>query len=295
MFPLIFSSMVSRHPRNQLMSKKTDYPEYQFSETDAINNLVRFALLNKPGTYPFDHHHSHNYNEVLVFLKGGGNHNISFQDNPVLDHSIHLLAANDVHWIEREKDSYGFAIVYKDQFLHKLESLNTSIPFSSCFTESRIINLTSEEAKRFSLLFQEMQDNTTDTLYLLNLAGAFLTRIATSFLQQTILPRSNDPLALRYIELVNTNFRKHLKAAEYAALLHVSTTTLQKRIKQSTGHTCQHFKQERLLKEAKKLLVQEVQHIQEISDDLGFEEPAHFSNWFSKQTGNSPSSFSKAL
>ncbi|RQO32553.1 hypothetical protein DBR32_02845 [Taibaiella sp. KBW10] len=267
------------------------YQTYKYSDDDVKSNIARFVQLDNPGSYPFDNFHAHEYNEVMVFLKGGGTHNISFQHYNIEDNSIHLIAARDLHWVERHMQSSGFAIVYKEQFLYKLATINPEIDFRHIFDYSRIIRLNEEEQQKFAFIFREMQDNAGDKLYMLQLIGAMLTKIATSFHHIPHTPKTNDPLLQKIISLIHKNFKRNWTLSQYAALLHVAPRTLQNRIKQASGQTVKQLVQDRILKEAKQLLITSDHNINEIALELGFKEAAHFTNWFKMQAGVTPSEF----
>lgn len=267
------------------------YQTYKYSDDDVKSNIARFVWLDNPESYPFDNFHAHEYNEIMVFLQGGGTHNISFREYNIEDASIHLIAARDLHWVERNMQSSGFAIVYKEQFLYKLAAINPEIDFRQIFDYSRIIRLTGEERQKFDFLFREMQENFSDKLYMLQLIGALLTRIATSFHHIPHTPRTNDPLLQKTISLIHKQFKQNWSLLQYADALHVSTRTLQNRIKQASGKTLKQLVQDRMLKEAKQLLVSSGYNISEIALELGFKEAAHFTNWFKTQSGITPSEF----
>ncbi len=80
-------------------------------------------------------------------------------------------------------------------------------------------------------------------------------------------------------------------ATAYAERLSVHVNHLNKVLKENLGHTTTELITQRILQEAKILLKQTDWSISEIAYSLGFEEVAHFSNFFKKQTTVSPNSF----
>lgn len=78
---------------------------------------------------------------------------------------------------------------------------------------------------------------------------------------------------------------------DYADRLAVHVNHLNKVLKEHTGQTTSELIGKRLVQEAKILLKQTEWNVSEISYSLGFEEVAHFSNFFKKQTDMSPLKF----
>jgi len=80
-------------------------------------------------------------------------------------------------------------------------------------------------------------------------------------------------------------------AADFAASLAVHVNHLNRAIKNTTGKTTTTLISERLISEAKALLKHTDWNVAEISQSLGFEEAAHFNNFFKKATALTPSKF----
>lgn len=111
--------------------------------------------------------------------------------------------------------------------------------------------------------------------------------------------RAADRVSAIFIELLERQFpietpRQQLalrSAGDFATRLSVHVNHLNKVLKEATGKTTTEIIGNRLTQEAKILLRQTNWNISEIAWSLGFEELAHFSNFFKKQTGLSPVNF----
>lgn len=270
---------------------KSQYPTYKYTEEDAKKQLARFVRLDNPGTYPFDTFHAHEYNEVIVFTTGNGNHNINFKNHKIQKNSIHLLVAKDIHWLERSMDSSGFSIVYKDQFLYKLQMMNPEIDFQHILRYSRVINLNEEEAQSFCFIFKEMLENEKQSAYLLQIIGAFITKTATLNHPEPAATKIYDPLIAKVLALIEEHYKSKKTVSEYATLLNITSRTLQNRLKKVSGLTLNDLQNERILKEAKRLLCISEMNIGEIAFELGFNETSHFTNWFKKHTNCLPTRY----
>lgn len=102
-----------------------------------------------------------------------------------------------------------------------------------------------------------------------------------------------------FVELLERQFpitspgqRLELRTAkDYADRLAIHVNHLNKVLKESTGKTTTDFIGGRIAQEAKILLKQTDWNVSEIAYSLGFEEVAHFSNFFRRQAGLSPLGF----
>lgn len=112
-------------------------------------------------------------------------------------------------------------------------------------------------------------------------------------------PDANSRITSIFTELLERQFpietpsqRFNLRSAkDFADLLSVHVNHLNRAIRQTTGKTTTTHIFERLTSEAKALLRHTNWNVAEISYSLGFEEPAHFNNFFKKQTNVTPSSY----
>lgn len=272
---------------------KKNYPTYKYSGADAKNKLARYTRLDNPESYPFDNLHAHEFNEILVFIKGGGIHNINFQNHTIKNNSIHLLASNDLHLVERDMNSQGFAIVYQEQFLYKLQEFSKKEGLIELFSESKVINLTDNEVKDFQFLFTELMDNNQNTSYTLSLIGTFLSKIAHTFENTIHIPHNTDPIVQEVFRLINKHYYEHRPLQFYADELNIPLRTLTRRIKDASGNNVRMFIQDKILKEAKRRIIQAGNnlHIGTIAHELGFSDTAHFTNWFKRKTGVCPTQF----
>ncbi|HEX5170321.1 MAG TPA: helix-turn-helix transcriptional regulator [Cyclobacteriaceae bacterium] len=96
----------------------------------------------------------------------------------------------------------------------------------------------------------------------------------------------------RQFPIENTTQVLQLKTAkDFADTLKVHVNHLNKVLKETTGKTTTDIIASRINQEAKILLKQTTWNISEIAYSLGFEEVAHFSNFFKKHTKISPLAF----
>jgi len=99
---------------------------------------------------------------------------------------------------------------------------------------------------------------------------------------------SNDSFTKDISQLIEINFRKPLKMAFYAGELAMSEKTLSRKLHEKLGTSLIDLLHKRRLKEAK-LLISNGVSIADTAFELGFKETSHFSSFYKKYTGASPS------
>ena len=116
--------------------------------------------------------------------------------------------------------------------------------------------------------------------------GSSSARLSDSFLQ---LLESQFPIASprHPIRLRNAN--------EFAGQLAVHTNHLNRALKESTGKTTTELISERLIREAKALLLHSNWNITEIGYGLGFDHASNFNIFFKKGSGQTPNQFRKQV
>lgn len=123
----------------------------------------------------------------------------------------------------------------------------------------------------------------------------FILEIEAKEIQINKLP-SNIRLFKRFDELLNNQFPLDSPAyplllkspSDFASQLNVHVNHLNSSIKSVTGQTTTQILKKKIVEESKKLLMFTDWDISQVGYTLGFDEPAHFNNFFKKYTNISP-------
>ena len=117
------------------------------------------------------------------------------------------------------------------------------------------------------------------------------TRIAKKNLPISELPNNKMDLIREYNLLVEKHFREKHQVGDYAELLNKSPKTLSNTFLKYYNRSPLQIINERIVLEAKRLLMYSDKKTQEISYDLGYSEIGHFSKFFKKHTGHTPKKY----
>jgi AraC-like DNA-binding protein len=169
-----------------------------------------------------------------------------------------------------------------------------------------IYHITPKQYKEFSAIFDKMHAEIgSDYTFKYDLLRTYVMELI--HYGQKLTPMAGEETQLNasaristlFIELLERQFpvesitqNIQLKtAADFAQTLGVHVNHLNKVLKEVTGRTTSEIISSRITQEAKILLKQTTWNVSEIAYSLGFEEVAHFSNFFKKNAKLSPLSF----
>lgn len=108
--------------------------------------------------------------------------------------------------------------------------------------------------------------------------------------ESAALTRASQHVA-RFAALVDTDFAGHATLEHYAQRLGIGAAHLNALCRQVTGHSALALVHARLMLEAKRMLIYTSMTIRDVSDALGFSDPAYFTRFFRHRAGLAPRDF----
>ncbi|MDR6197644.1 AraC family transcriptional activator of pobA [Siphonobacter sp. BAB-5404] len=211
------------------------------------------------------------------------------------------------HWVPTGEGLSGNFCIFTDAFLIKSKS-GVELDELPIFQAGGfpVFQLEDDQAKDILLIFNKMKQEIASNYafkydllrtYVIELIhyGQKLQPATVSQPAQTATTRVSSlfvELLERQFPIESPNQKLSLRSAkDYAERLSIHVNHLNKALKESTGKTTTDMISNRIIQEAKLLLKQTDWNISEIAYSLGFEEVAHFSNFFKKQTSFTPVAF----
>jgi len=216
--------------------------------------------------------------------------------NPVVPYTLERLS----------DDHTGYFCIFREAFFdmgmrRNLSELPMFLPGGK-----PAYSLTKAQDKAISVIYEKMlEEINSDYTFKFDLLRNYLTELIHQALKmqpsQTLYqhPNANTRITAVFTELLERQFPIESpsqqftlrSASDFAKQLSVHVNHLNRAIRETTGKTTTEHIAERLIGEAKALLRHTNWNISEIAYCLGFEEPAHFNNFFKKQTSMAPSAF----
>lgn len=162
-----------------------------------------------------------------------------------------------------------------------------------------IISIPDDQKAKFKLLYQVFVEefSTPDNIQgdmlqmLLKRLIIICTRLAKE--QHIVKKLDNEQIDVvrKFNVLVDTHYKTKRKVSDYADMLYKSPKTLSNLFAIYNQKSPQQIILDRLALEAKRLINFTDKQNQEIAYELGFNDPAHFSRFFKKMIGQSPTKY----
>ena len=245
--------------------------------------------------------HGHDFYLILVITKGSGVHTIDFTDYEVAPNTMFIVSPGQIHQWNVSNDVDGFILFFtKEFFLHDFDTDRlTRFPFFNSTFSLPYFNLTRSETDdillKYKLIFKEYKNKSSSyqemiRMYL-NAMFIELSRIQDTRNRQSS-KFSYELLQLnRYEALVDKYFRRHRPLSCYSKKMNITVRQLGYLCKKTVGKTPSEILNDRIMLEAKRLVIHSKLSISAISDELNFSDSSYFIRLFKKITNQTPEQF----
>lgn len=268
-------------------------------------NVFRIADLQKKAggksTMPYDRR---SYYKISLII---GRNRAEYADKVIeIEKSALLFATPKIpyHYLPYDDQQTGQFCIFTSEFITPANSgiILDELPLFKSGGYP-IFELTDSQTEELKVIFEKMQNELVSDY-------AFKYDLLRNYLQELIhygqklqpatalypMHNASARVSSLFLELLERQFpiesvdqQLRLRTAkDFADTLAVHVNHLNKVLKENTGHTTTDLIAERLIREAKIILKQTNWNISEIAYCLGFEQLAHFSNFFRKHTQLSP-------
>lgn len=252
--------------------------------------------INKP--------HKHNFYLVMLFTEGSGMHEIDFERFEIKPGSLFLLCPGKMHNWELSDDIKGYIFFHSKEFydLNFSSKRVDNYPFYYSAQNSPVIYLEGSKLLEMENLFANVQQEYEGEVFmqqqkLLALIDLIYIELSRVFWDRSIpiqASYSGYAIKLRKLEnLIDQHFIAEKSPAKYAEMMHISLKHLNRICKSLIGKTVTDLILDRVILEAKRMLIHTESTVSEVAVELGYTDYSYFSRLFKKRYGASPNSFKR--
>ena len=262
---------------------------------------VQVRPIEYRNPYDFTREHRHTYFEIFFFEKGGGSQLIDFHELPVEDHSCYIVFPQQIHLLKRAPDAYGTLLQFREEVIpaSQVRILLKQLSFGGqpavFFEKDR--NQLLEYNPLIALLKSSSEKPTAHSQdAALNFLQALLLQLMENKSNENIvIPVADRKLLFEFQQLLEEQFMYNHLVSKYASSLNSTEKKLSAATKQYLGLSPLQVIHNRILLEAKRLLLFDGSSHKEIAYKLGFDSPASFSLFIKNKTGFNPSELNLEL
>jgi AraC family transcriptional regulator, transcriptional activator of pobA len=241
----------------------------------------------------------HTFAEIFWLSGGAGSHVIDFVAYPIQPNTLYFIAPGQIHYWQIAEPVDGYALLLPPEFFRAssqglLDELTLFVPGE----QDRAFHVPPAEAVAIDWIVQALVNEYAQVQFGQLTVLQALVDMLLVYAQRALLarrpPESSDApvrLSRRFLRLVEEHYAQLHSVAAYAELLGVTAGHLGDTISEVLGRSAGAVIRERLMLEARRLLVHSDDTSATIAQTLHFVDSSHFSRMFRQATGQSPLQF----
>jgi AraC-like DNA-binding protein len=273
-----------------------DISRYSFKDVFSLSavQFEKACVINKPEqieTY-----------SIFWIKEGKGTYNIDFEQYSFDGNVLFFLSPGQVFSVDSEKVKEAYRINFVKDFYciqtHDKEVACNGVLFNNIY-ETPFVSPCKKDTQKLDFilenLIEEFSNNATAQYDMLQayLKQFIILAVRIQNENHQIKENSESKLFKDFSVLVEMNFKKMHSVTEYANRLGVSPKSLTKNFQKIGTDTPSNFIKNRIILEAKRQILYSTDAVKQIAFNLGFNDPAYFSRFFTKSTLKSPLQFKK--
>lgn len=248
--------------------------------------------------------HGHTFYHLVYFTQGAGYHTIDFDRFEVRPYQLYAMVPGQVHrWnFEGFVDGYvlNFSAPFFQSFLLRPDYIDEFAFFQGQAKQS-VLDIPEALRPQVAVLFEEMVR--LDSAMGMFRVDKLRVLILKLFLDLADLQAPAQPSPLSYNAVLMRNFKKLVEKhytelrlpKDYAAMLYITPNHLNAICSDLLGQSAGTVIRDRVILEAKRLLVNPGHSIAAIADVLNFKDNSYFSKFFKKYTETTPEAFRRTM
>ncbi|MES2805711.1 MAG: AraC family transcriptional regulator [Bacteroidota bacterium] len=255
------------------------------------NHLIDHSFVEEP--------HRHNSYVLVFFTKGSGTHEIDFDVFTIQPGSMFFLQPGQMHHWNLSDDVEGFVIFYSQEMYNLYFGQKTigDYPFYSSVDNKPEMFFDATESKLIlpyfeSLILETQANQLLKQDKIMNLLDIIHIEIARKYSETHLHEAHSYNVKIKTFELVlEHNFKKEKAPSFYASQLAITLKHLNRICNEMLQKTTTEVVTDRIILEAKRMLMDKKFTVNEIATELGFDDYSYFTRLFKKNTLMTPTDF----
>ena len=249
-----------------------------------------------------DEPHNHEFEELIVGIKGELEHFIDFKTETFKAPFISFVTKGKVHRVKpiiKDNKFNAWVIRFKSEFIPE-----TTFQLYSYYHDHA--NLQMQQGQCFNrqlamceMMHYEMQSPVPDFAVIRHLLSALFIMIESerkkSEPEKQSLQKTQNITFKNFLKILEDNFRRPEGVDFYAEKLFMSSRNLNLICQSILQQSVSEIIETRKLIEAKNLLISSDKSISEIGFELGYNEKSYFTSVFKKKSGQTPTEFREEM
>lgn len=266
--------------------------ELEIKDKTGQNEGLKVAPFRKNIRKTSPHKHN-NYFEIIYLTKGKGSHTIDTKEYQIKTPVIFTIRKEQVHFWDIKSEPEGFVILIKKSFIDDCLDKEIKHLISELSSQNHLLPKDDSSVAIFKILQKEHvgKDPSNRTL----IDG--LLKALLSKLLEAVSPNSsrlvNNSIFHKYVDLLNQEKTLTNKVKHYAKLLNTTPQNLNAICRREAEQSATEILSKHIINEAKRLLLYTDFTVSEITNKLDFKDNSHFSKYFKRLVGNTPTGFRK--
>ncbi|WP_026712373.1 AraC family transcriptional regulator [Flavobacterium daejeonense] len=255
------------------------------------NHLINHSFIEKP--------HRHNFYLLVFFTHGSGVHEIDFNRFEIKAGSVFVLQPGQMHHWVLSEDIEGYIVFYTAEMynLYFGKKKIDDYPFYFSVQNNPEILLEKPEMETvlayFENLVVEMQlEQLWKQDKIMNILDSIHIELARKYNAVYVQEAHSYQVKIKKLEqLLEQHYKEQKSAAFYASGLHISLKHLNRICRDTLKKTTTEVIVDRIILEAKRMLLDKNWTVNEIAFALGYEDYSYFTRLFKKHTTMTPTNF----
>lgn len=266
---------------------------------DKIFTMMKICDFNEEDRHKNEIPHLHEFYSVIWIKAGEAIHATDFVEYRLPVDSVLFVPPGLKHRLVLNDLAGGDSFVFNEEFIRFNRKNHVPLKEYKLFNNPSfrsIISLDDSGKNKFEQVFRFMFDEIQkkdeyshdiilNLVHLLLLEARRIFEVQYQLIESGPEEETDTHSIIRFKSLIEEHFKEHKNVSTYADMLNMNPSCLNEVSKKATGITAGEMIRNKVIEEAKRMLYVSDLSGKEIAFELGFDDPAYFSRFFKKYTG----------